>query len=216
MFTSKFQDGYHLVRHLKTDSRYWNVSLLKNNFIDEDVQAILSIPTSVTSKDDSFCWHFTNDGEYTVKSGFRVSLSLDISGSSSGVQGPDVCWKTIWKLELPSKIKIFLCRACHDWIPTSINLARRKVPVSGMCPVCSSSFETTVHALWCCSGLKVVRFMFGSLNGWNGDTRGSFQDFLGHSLSEDQLILLCIVLWRVWFLRNQLLRIWRITLHQIC
>ncbi|KAK1591886.1 hypothetical protein Q3G72_015297 [Acer saccharum] len=38
-----------------------------------------------------------------------------------------------------------------------VNLAQRKVPNNRLCPVCSSSNETTVHALWGCKDLKKVR-----------------------------------------------------------
>ncbi|TXG48048.1 hypothetical protein EZV62_027342 [Acer yangbiense] len=82
------------------------------------------------SRDDSFCWHFTKDGEYTVKSGYKV--------------------------------KVFLWRACNEWIPTLVNLTKRKVPVHGLCPMCTNSFETTIHALWggCARILEEVFFVW--------------------------------------------------------
>ncbi|KAK2638612.1 hypothetical protein Ddye_026407 [Dipteronia dyeriana] len=38
-----------------------------------------------------------------------------------------------------------------------VNLAMRKVPMDGLCSVCFKSFETTLHTVWGCTGLKVVR-----------------------------------------------------------
>ncbi|KAK3183682.1 hypothetical protein Dsin_030968 [Dipteronia sinensis] len=35
------------------------------------------------------------------------------------------------------KIKIFLWKASHEWLPTLVNLARKKIQMNGLCPVCA-------------------------------------------------------------------------------
>ena len=35
-------------------------------------------------------------------------------------------WKTLWKLSLPPKIKLFAWRVCKGWIPALANLSRKK------------------------------------------------------------------------------------------
>ncbi|KAK3221489.1 hypothetical protein Dsin_008514 [Dipteronia sinensis] len=47
-------------------------SWLGGFFLVDDADTILSIPTSSCSKEDVLCWHFTQDGEYTVKSDYKV------------------------------------------------------------------------------------------------------------------------------------------------
>ncbi|TXG63698.1 hypothetical protein EZV62_010692 [Acer yangbiense] len=101
-------------------------------------------------------------------------------------------------------------RSSREWLPTLVNLARRKVPVNGLCPVCSSSFESTVHALWACHRLKIVRNRYGLLKGFHFGNFASFQDFVFycfHNLDKKDFEFLCVVLWRVWFLRNQLVHV---------
>ncbi|TXG70336.1 hypothetical protein EZV62_005271 [Acer yangbiense] len=71
----------------------------------EDAKEILSIPTSLSSRNDSFCWHFTKYGEYTVSSGYKVYAALDSTVSPSGSQDNGSCWDRIWALEVPSKSK---------------------------------------------------------------------------------------------------------------
>ncbi|KAK3199406.1 hypothetical protein Dsin_022821 [Dipteronia sinensis] len=96
--------------------------------------------------------------------------------------------------------------ACKDWLPTQVNIAKRKVPVDGICPVCNKHFETTLHSLWGCSGLKLVRTAFRSLRGSNCGNFVGFQDFLNFcssELTQEELVLLCVILWRNWFLRNK-------------
>jgi hypothetical protein len=59
-------------------------------------------------------------------------------------------WQDIWKLKLPNKEKKILWRACHEILPTRVNLRRRKIIDVSLCPICEAADETVVHALWQC------------------------------------------------------------------
>jgi ribonuclease HI len=65
-------------------------------------------------------------------------------------QGNNMIWQDIWKLKLPNKEKIFLWRACHEILPTRVNLRRRKIIDVSLCPICEAADEIVVHALWQC------------------------------------------------------------------
>ena len=56
----------------------------------------------------------------------------------------------LWKLKIPTKIKVFGWRACLDILPTRENLARRRINEDVGCGVCSLDTETGYHALWGC------------------------------------------------------------------
>ncbi|KAI9192797.1 hypothetical protein LWI28_027871 [Acer negundo] len=102
-------------------------------------------------------------------------------------------------------MKIFLWKACHDWLPTRVNIAKRKVPVDGMCQICLSDFETTSYALCGCSFLKFVCHQFGVLKGKKWDKTLGFLDFFYfyvNALNQDEFVLLYIIWWCLWFLRN--------------
>ncbi|KAK3222428.1 hypothetical protein Dsin_009453 [Dipteronia sinensis] len=209
VITPKVENGIWLVRHLRTASGDWNVSLIKNMFIENDANAILSIPCSLNQRDDSLCWHYTTDENYNMKSGYKLGMSLNIKESTSETRKTGFNWKGIRNLNLPTKIKIFLWTSLREWLPTQVNLARRNISVGCLCPVCCNSFETTVHALWGCSRLKKVRNMYGFLHGVNFANSLCFQDFFSsctQNLGKKELELLCVVLWRVWFLRNKLVQ----------
>ncbi|KAK3188279.1 hypothetical protein Dsin_027840 [Dipteronia sinensis] len=133
VITPKVENGIWLVRHLRTTSGAWTVSLIKNMFVEVDANAILSIPYSLNRWDDFLCWHYTPDGNYSVKSGYKVGMSLTIKESTSEAQRTGFGWKVL----------------------------------------CVSKI----------SFLHVLKF-------WE----------------KKELELLCVVLWRVWFLRNQLVQ----------
>ncbi|KAK2642496.1 hypothetical protein Ddye_024259 [Dipteronia dyeriana] len=52
---------------------YPTSSFLKELFLKEDVEMILSIPLSSTILDDSLTWHYTSDSVYTVRSGYNIA-----------------------------------------------------------------------------------------------------------------------------------------------
>ena len=56
----------------------WNIPLITAMFSLEDVDAILSIPESRGGGPDILRWHFTKDGEYSVKSGYMVAMDSNI------------------------------------------------------------------------------------------------------------------------------------------
>ncbi|CAB4312759.1 unnamed protein product [Prunus armeniaca] len=53
----------------------WNVDLLNLCFHAEGVKAITSIPLSVNYHNDRWIWHYTTNGVYYVKSGYRLAIS---------------------------------------------------------------------------------------------------------------------------------------------
>ncbi|KAL5822624.1 hypothetical protein ACOSQ4_020524 [Xanthoceras sorbifolium] len=69
----------------------WDLAKLDQVFVAADRDSILEIPLSLGDCADSLIWHFDKNGEYSVKSGYRVAAQekLALSGSSSS---PDSKW----------------------------------------------------------------------------------------------------------------------------
>ncbi|XP_042939343.1 uncharacterized protein LOC122274364 [Carya illinoinensis] len=59
-------------------------------------------------------------------------------------------------MQVPNTTKTFLWRACFEALPTMLNLFKKKIVVSPMCPICCREEETTTHALWSCSSAMDV------------------------------------------------------------
>ncbi|TXG52844.1 hypothetical protein EZV62_022013 [Acer yangbiense] len=123
----------------------WNAALVREILWKEDADLVLSIPTSSRCRDDILCWHYTQDGEYTIKSGYTIGLDMEWPAASSSSLGSGFDWSRIWTLKLPQKIKIFMWRAYHYWLPTFVSLARRKMPVD----VCADMLSKRELELQC-------------------------------------------------------------------
>ncbi|KAK3222493.1 hypothetical protein Dsin_009518 [Dipteronia sinensis] len=158
----------------------WNTNLIMNNFLPEDAMSILQIPIGSGNHIDTHLWHYETSGNYSVRSGY-------------------------WKLNIPVKIKIFMWRACQDWIPTNFNITRRGVRSDGLCAACKTSMETTFHALWNCNRLKEIRKEWKLQTPSLGMDTGNFFDYVFDyfsKISGDNKELFCVLLWRIWFRRN--------------
>ncbi|KAK3205111.1 hypothetical protein Dsin_019157 [Dipteronia sinensis] len=191
------------VDSLKLQNGSWNDVLVRQSFSKEDAEAIL---TSRMGIHDSLLWHYDKSGTYSVKSGYWFAKNMDSNPSCSGLNPSVSWWKFLWRLCLPTKIKIFIWKACNDWIPTNVNLAVHGVKVEKFCPFCRRKAETSLHALWGCSFLNGIRS--GSGIGADGKVldSASFLDFVLYCRDINEihkLEILCVDWWRIWFRTNK-------------
>ncbi|KAK3188190.1 hypothetical protein Dsin_027751 [Dipteronia sinensis] len=138
----------------------------------DDVDVILSIPLVAPSLADSLIWHFDQNGLYSVRNGYWVGRRHPASPGSSGLGVASSWWTYLWGLKIPSKVRLFMLRASHHWLLTLAYLAKRGVPMNGLCPRCHNRYETMSHALWVVeiflrlSGLMRLSFFVSSFGDW--------------------------------------------------
>ena len=96
-------------------------------------------------------WLHNPRGVFTVKSAYHVARRTITEatwvGTFSGCVAKQV-WDALWKLQIPNKFKVFAWRACHDILPTAVNLTKRRVIQEDKCSVRTIESESTIHALW--------------------------------------------------------------------
>ena len=62
----------------------------------------------------------------------------------------------MWHLKIPAKIRIFAWRACTNALPTKLNLNKKGINTSVLCPICEQEVESTLHALVSCVSARQV------------------------------------------------------------
>jgi hypothetical protein len=133
----------------------WDEGLLPHYFLPIDVNRILQIPLNSHGFDDFVAWHSNRNGRFTVRSAYHLQwrhtfgpranqLALPVSSIHNSV------WKELWRLKIPSKIKIFAWRALHGLMPLKSILANHHVGTSGQCPICQQAPEDILHLLFQC------------------------------------------------------------------
>jgi hypothetical protein len=180
-------------------------------FVQEDADEILSIPIR-EHMEDSVAWHFDDKGVFSIKSAYRLGVSLRDSkqdrdaSSSSSTDAVSSLWKNIWSLKLPSKVKIFTWRLCHNSLPTRMNIKRKRVELDTVCPMCNRADEDGGHLFLKCKKVKPIwrNFLLEDirLKLQSADSALAMFEMIS-ALSMDQQYLVLILLWDCWTTRNK-------------
>ena len=171
-------------------SRGWDRDLVLWSFNREEAEAILCIPLSHRYTSDTLIWLAEKSGKYSVRTRYHVARRLskekDWVECSKGAVGGGV-WKTLWKLKVPNKIKVFGWRACCNILPTRVNLSKKRIIEDNRCEACKIEPETGVHALWNCG---VVQDIWAGCSTHLQKCRGGYEDMV--QLMEDLISRLSI------------------------
>ncbi|CAL1377721.1 unnamed protein product [Linum trigynum] len=143
-------------------TRSWDRDLLQAFFSPDNIKWILSIPIPLTPKPDRLIWHYSETGQYTVKSGYHL-LSDERAELFNTLPShlDSRFWKVLWSLPVPAKLRVFLWRVVRGFLPCLAVLHAKTLCESSECPVCSEEIESISHCLFDC---RVARGV------WEGST----------------------------------------------
>uniref|UniRef100_A0A0D3AMS7 DUF4283 domain-containing protein n=1 Tax=Brassica oleracea var. oleracea TaxID=109376 RepID=A0A0D3AMS7_BRAOL len=90
---------------INQDSKEWEEGTLENYVHPGDIPLIRSMAISSTHRQDSFCWEYTRNGHYTVKSGYWVAQNLLKPDEEKLIVEPSITklQAFAWKLKAPRK-----------------------------------------------------------------------------------------------------------------
>ena len=152
-------------------------------------------------------WLHNRDGNYSVRFSYHVARKvLREWAECSTVSGQQI-WKTLWKVWVPNKMKVFSWRACHEILPTQVNLIKRNITRDNTCHCCQRAPKTVIHAIWECLvsqdvwvGNSTVMQKFTT----NCNDFMQLFEALMNSLDAAGMELLLAQAWTVWNQRNMM------------
>lgn len=115
------------------DTKNWRRDLVYSIFNLYEAKQIINIPISMRLPEDKLTWHWERDGEYSVKSAYRL-LYEDKNrnlAESSNTRGQKL-WKEIWK---------------H---PPKSNLKKKGMDFELQCPIRHTQEESQDHLFMHC------------------------------------------------------------------
>nr|XP_023892943.1 uncharacterized protein LOC112004933 [Quercus suber] len=148
-----FNDFPMVFSLIDQETKWWKTSVVSALFLPFESDTILKIPLSQNFPEDSLIWIGNKRGVFTIKSAYHIAANLlddsDFGECSSGDPNAYL-WKSLWKLKLPGKIKIFSWIACVDGLPVYVRMVERGIKADFDCPVCGEKLECLLHALVSC------------------------------------------------------------------
>ncbi|KAL0301821.1 UNVERIFIED_CONTAM: putative mitochondrial protein [Sesamum radiatum] len=158
------------------ETKEWDRQIIENIFNPEDQELILKIPLGRESLPDTRCWHYTQNGLFTVRSAYFLAVkSLNPQSSSTRSNDPlNARWKTIWNVKLPPKVRLFVWKLASNALPTGTNLEKRLRTIHFACPFCGDTNDDTLHIFLHCHYARqtwaLADLPWTTISAWRGDT----------------------------------------------
>ena len=73
---------------LREENLEWNTKLVREIFLPQDAEAILSIPISESRARDRMVWAEDKRGNFMVRSAYRLARDIVVEGSNIGCSNP--------------------------------------------------------------------------------------------------------------------------------
>ena len=135
----------------------WKEELIRATFARFDADDILKIPLCTRKVADFWAWQEEPKGNFSVRSCYRMILrtKLEREAWMSGEAGTSIVqqeadkWSTIWHMQVPSKLRMFVWRLARNSMPTIDLLKHRNMATEDKCPLCGA-VDSWRHALFMC------------------------------------------------------------------
>lgn len=124
--------------------RSWNMQLLDEHLIAPDVDIVLNIPLSSLVQEDFWAWQYNT----AIKAQWEDWLEHRSGDSNSSVDKKS--WMFLWKVKIPSKVRVFVWRLAHTSLPTGSVRCSRNMSESDACSICGAAEDTWRHSLFDC------------------------------------------------------------------
>ncbi|KAJ8431597.1 hypothetical protein Cgig2_025639 [Carnegiea gigantea] len=211
MATSEFMDIHPQlkVKHVGVSRRQWDIDILNQLFVREEVDEVLRIPLPDNMEKDEIIWWQSKDGMYTVKGGYWLALEDQVEQAKMTEQ-ENIIWDQIWGANVPRVVKDFLWRGCINVIPCRTRLFERGIDVSTVCDFCGTVAETLIHIIWTCPLAHSLRTHVSCPLPFITDYFVSFKDWVQSAvdtLPQMEMAWVFMCAWKLWTHRNE--RVWQ-------
>jgi hypothetical protein len=196
---------------------YWNRSLLHEAFLPMDYEIIENIPLSTRRQTVFWAWHYDRKGVFSVRSAYKLLVQtrenqtawLDGTASSSNIKEEEKSWTDLWKVKVPSKLKVFLWRLARQSLPTADVFNHRNMATHSTCVVCGER-DSWRHSLVECHQARsvwalapedlrdyVINLQEPHARAWLASV---FKD-----LTKEESTRVVVTLWALWYARRTII-----------
>ncbi|CAN1178075.1 Putative ribonuclease H protein At1g65750 [Linum perenne] len=153
-------------------------------------------PPRPDSGEDIWVWGGKVNGQFSVKSAYKILLSTPSTPSSD-------MWMSVWRWKGPNRTRHFLWLAIQQKLLTNDERRRRNMTSNANCEFCRHPTESVQHVLRDCVFAKEVWLRVGGFDTSNRNWHGDLVSWLKQGLGSDRGILFGIICWNLWKTRNE-------------
>ncbi|KAA3464320.1 reverse transcriptase [Gossypium australe] len=135
--------------------RKWNENLIKNTFPAAEAELILQIPLALEVHDDLLVWNGESTGEFSMRSSYKLLQQYDPTAYALHHIYKEF-YKKLWRIDILSKIKIFVWKITWNFLATRVNLSLQRLVSNSVCPRCLHEEETMLHLFRDCPVSQAV------------------------------------------------------------
>ncbi|KAL4386202.1 hypothetical protein GQ457_09G009570 [Hibiscus cannabinus] len=189
-------------------SNSWNIDLIRVIFPPSQASQILGIQLPDLPHDDLFVWRKDNSGEYSVRSGYKLLCGDDAYPNeiTTPYHADSISvYSAIWSTNIPQKVKINAWRFIKNYLPTTSNLALRRLHPRLGCCFCDLAQESVFHYLSSCPFSKQL-FASVGINLPIFPVEQQWIQWLAHlfaQFSSHMMRLFVTTIWVLWTYRNK-------------
>lgn len=121
-------------------------SLLENYTSQEDIPLIQFLAISQTYHRDCYCWSYTKNGMYNIKSGYWVATHLLNKETKWCIQNQIF----IWKVKAPQKISHLIWQTVSSHLAVTNNLICHHMRCENHCPRYGAENKIVNHVILKC------------------------------------------------------------------
>ena len=193
----------------------WNMAELERVFLPMDVQAIRAIPISTSSQTDFWAWHHEKSGNFTVRSAYRMMVTTKkvredwLEGRpSTSSNRAEKAWSQLWKIKVPSKVRVFVWRLAQHSFPSGSEMHHRKMATSPRCVICQAENDSWRHSLIDCTMSRCVWALLDEslIEHMCMNSCSDAKEWLFHMMettTHEEFIKILLTLWAIWGARRK-------------
>ncbi|OMO62153.1 reverse transcriptase [Corchorus capsularis] len=190
------------------DQGQWDVDLVRELFVDDDVARILSVPFFTQVSRDELIWSHSKNGYYTVRIEYHVARMI-LGRSSPVMVLREVKWRLLWGALVLPKVKYFMWRLVTGILPTKKTLQQKGIEISSTCEMCGAMEDSLFHIFFSCPFSQrvwdtVCPWLRNYLNNWERRDK-SWECLLIKAQNLGTIEIVCVVLWLLWMNRNKVI-----------
>jgi hypothetical protein len=198
---------------MKPNQREWGVDVIKSCLDPVDVDEVLKLRLSDRGDEDCIAWHYERSGLFSVKSAYKLARMAEQESayklarmaeqeelvqarSSSRTDGSRGMYNEIWATPMPPKVTVFVWK-----------LSQEGLTEDATCHLCGRWEEDGHHAVIGCTKATALRKELRRFLQLPDEAQFRWQGpdwflVLLSRVKKEVRANILLLLWRAWFLRN--------------